>query len=252
MRQRSTSRNDDDRQRLLTDNDGEDRILKTDRSQAGRPPAKEEEKGSHAIYPSCQYIKQEQVRIVESEVNSNLPLQILIYFNSYFSVVLYVLELYVTYYKHYSMTMDNYRFIQFPICFIWPLIEVPRLYFGFSGNIRENFPEMVAFMIMSLLFAFPIWGLRFIDILFPIERALLWIYGCFIVVEFVLGCATIATFVRTQTALFYLRNLPPEKKHQKVQEPASEMVSSRSVQRQAVQRVEEHQTSTTVGLPIRR
>lgn len=46
------------------------------------------------------------------------------------------------------------------------------------------------------------------NFLFPMEYSCFWVIGFFIVLEFIFCIVTIRRIIKTQTALFYLRNAP--------------------------------------------
>jgi hypothetical protein len=55
--------------------------------------------------------------------------------------------------------MINYAFI-----FLWGVAEWVRLYYGYLGNIRETFPELAAFLIITGVFSFPLLACLFLQL----------------------------------------------------------------------------------------
>jgi len=83
------------------------------------------------------------------------------------------------------------------------------LYFGYQGNIKESFPELVAFLTFTVCFKIPIQiVILFQHFLFPLEKACFWVIFTFIVLELIFGLITIWRIIKVQTAAFYLRNAP--------------------------------------------
>ena len=84
------------------------------------------------------YSNQFKTRIIDSEINSNLTLQILIYFNFYFYFVCLALELSTICFKIYIYNHDPFRWIKFSLELVWAIIEPIKVYNGYYGNINEN------------------------------------------------------------------------------------------------------------------
>ena len=81
---------------------------------------------------------QYKTRIIDSEINSNLTLQILIYFNFCYYFVCFALELSSICFKIYIFNHDPVRWIIFALELIWFIIEPIKCYNGYYGNINEN------------------------------------------------------------------------------------------------------------------
>ena len=79
-----------------------------------------------------------KTRIIDSEINSILPLQILIYFNFCFFFICFALEMSSIVFKIYILTHNSIRWIKFALEFVWLIIEPIKLYNGYYGNINEN------------------------------------------------------------------------------------------------------------------
>jgi hypothetical protein len=70
----------------------------------------------------------------------------------------------------------------------WIVIEFIRLYYGYKGNINENFPELIAFLIFSLFFQTPLIVYQvYSTFRFPIEKAAYIIIVIFTVAEVFFG-----------------------------------------------------------------
>ena len=79
-----------------------------------------------------------KTRIIDSEINSNLTLQILIYFNFCYFFVCFGLEMSSICFKIYIFKQHSIRWIKFALEFIFLIIEPIKLYNGYYGNINEN------------------------------------------------------------------------------------------------------------------
>ena len=79
-----------------------------------------------------------RTRIIDSEINSNLTLQILIYFNFYYFFVCFALEMSSIVFEIYVSNDQAILWIIFSLEFVWFVIEPIKLYNGYYGNINEN------------------------------------------------------------------------------------------------------------------
>jgi len=157
------------------------------------------------------YLRSAKTRVVDSEVSSSLPLQVLIYYNWYYSLLMFVIIIGTNSYKQITIK-SSYSFIHFIFLVVWGASEWIRLYYGFIGNIRENFPELMAFMVMTVVFAAPLIAYQFIaiQVRFPVDEVVAILQIIFMAVELVLGIAAVRKLVRNQTAIFFLRNSKPD------------------------------------------
>ena len=77
-------------------------------------------------------------------------------------------------------------------------MEVFRLKFGYSGNINETFPELIAFLIFTTFFVLPISVTPLIQKhTFPHERVTVVINLVFLLFELVIGLVVMSRFMRT-------------------------------------------------------
>ena len=79
-----------------------------------------------------------RTRIIDSEINSNLTLQLLIYFNFYYFFVCFALEMSSIVFEIYVSNDQAILWIIFALEFVWFIIEPIKLYNGYYGNINEN------------------------------------------------------------------------------------------------------------------
>jgi hypothetical protein len=79
-----------------------------------------------------------KTRIIDSEINSNLYLQILMYFNFCYYLVCFALEISSISFQLYIFEHDPKLWIKFSLEFVWFIIEPIKVYNGYYGNINEN------------------------------------------------------------------------------------------------------------------
>lgn len=99
---------------------------------------------------------------------------------------------------------------------LWVFVEIGRIYTGFYGNLKESFPEMLTFVVISLISI----GLLFVNLLVPgnrfaLERVLISIQLIFTILEIVMNILGIATLYKNHTNLFYLSKANPSAKKNK-------------------------------------
>ena len=116
---------------------------------------------------------------------------------------------------------------------VWAPTEYFRLRFGYSGNIKESFSEVIAFLAFSF-FVILLSGAPFIYILappmLPHERFCIIVNIGFIIVEFINGCILVRRFMKMHAAAFYLRTAPIlDKNFQKKYAGADDIMSVREI-----------------------
>ena len=105
--------------------------------------------------------------------------------------------------------VDNSAILTIVTCalkIIWVPLEYTRLYLGYTGNLNESFPEIIAFLLFTLFFIVPLSILPCIPnkILppFPHERATLGINIAFVLFELIVGIGVMCRSMRTRHAGF--------------------------------------------------
>ncbi|XP_053307175.1 transmembrane protein 17 [Spea bombifrons] len=91
----------------------------------------------------------------EVDLVSSLPLQMSLYFNTFyfpFWWICYVLMLQLKY----VLLPDYYKFILVTLLILMTVIEVIRLFLGYSGNLQEKVPELAGFWLLSILLQLPL------------------------------------------------------------------------------------------------
>ena len=84
-----------------------------------------------------------KTRIIDSEINSNLTLQILIYFNFFYFFVCFALEISAISFELYIYEHEPLRWIKFALELVWFVIEPIKVYNGYYGNINEDVIEKI-------------------------------------------------------------------------------------------------------------
>ena len=93
-----------------------------------------------------------KTRIIDSEINSNLTLQILIYFNFCYFFICFGLEISAISFQLYIYESEPLRWIKFALEFVWFIIEPIKTYNGYYGNINENVIDKYIINIYKLLY----------------------------------------------------------------------------------------------------
>ncbi|KAF7253071.1 hypothetical protein EG68_08374 [Paragonimus skrjabini miyazakii] len=140
------------------------------------------------------------------EYVTNLPLQMLIYFNSFYAPFWIVGTIICLVYE-----MDHlnyvYRVINIAIFSLYAALEGPRLYLAFSGNLMELVPELVGSWLITLLIELPIIVFLLFNtqmIISPFERSIHIVEFTFVISETILGFFVIKLMVRHQALKFHI------------------------------------------------
>ncbi|XP_048338877.1 transmembrane protein 17 isoform X2 [Sphaerodactylus townsendi] len=143
----------------------------------------------------------------DNEIVSNLPLQMSLYFNLCFFPFWWVSSVVMLQLK-YPVLPDYYKFILVTIMIITTLIEVIRLYLGYTGNLQEKVPELAGFWLLSLFLQLPL-------ILFlllnegleiqPLERAIHIVFLAFLVFQVAVAFLALKKMVNQLATRFRLR-----------------------------------------------
>ena len=167
-------------------------------------------------------------------MNSSLTFQKLLWFHATYDLIFTILILGSNFHRVMVREPgDILMIVVTALLIIWVPIEIARLRFGYSGNINETFPELIAFMIFTIFFIVPlsIVPLFLKKHLFPHERATLWINIAFVFFELVFGAFVMRKFMLTQSAAFYLRTAPLiDKSFAKKFAGSNDIMSTREIQ----------------------
>ncbi len=139
--------------------------------------------------------------------DEKLPLAILIHFNVYLSCIFVVLIGPLVFEKHRSYNFRNslQSSLIVPMYCGWVIAEIPRLYVGQKGVLRDTLPEMSSFLLISF---FPqIWitvYLSFLqELILPFDSVLGTMMIVLITVEIVLAWRILRTMITRKYNQFY-------------------------------------------------
>ena len=197
-----------------------------------QPIGKGQQIKPHEIYENTNYIPNTGLRLLDIPMNSSLAFQKLLWFHAAYDLVFAILILGACFHKVAVREMDYLTIVTCSLMCLWVPLEYTRIGFGYSGNINETFPELIAFLIFTFFFCLPLSCLPLFQVnLFPHEPATLWIQIAFVLCEFVVGCFVMQRFMQTQSAAFYLRTAPIiDKKFAKKYYGTLDIKSTREIQ----------------------
>ena len=164
----------------------------------------------HQIYKETYYIPNDKVRILEIPVNSSLNFQMLLYYHGYYNFLFAFIQIPCGFYQVFVGPKSGMNIIiKFIMTLFFCFTEIFRLNFGYKGNINESYPELIAFMIQTLLFSLAFVIVPFsIQVKFPHENCMYILSIIFLFCEFILGIFLCMKFSNTMTAAYYRRTAP--------------------------------------------
>ncbi|EZA54134.1 hypothetical protein X777_05984 [Ooceraea biroi] len=111
---------------------------------------------SDRIFPGlAHYDKKREFYDIGNQIQSNLPLQMALYFNVWVYPLWFLVMLVNLDAKYYYLT-DVYKFITVAVFSVISIFEGIRLYLGYLGNLVEKIPELASFWLVSTLIHFPL------------------------------------------------------------------------------------------------
>ncbi|MGH0172548.1 UNVERIFIED_CONTAM: hypothetical protein FKN15_063641 [Acipenser sinensis] len=140
------------------------------------------------------------------EMVSHLPLQMLLYFNTYYFPFWWISEVLMLELK-YCLLPGYYQSLLVTGMVIITLTEGLRLYLGYVGNLKEKVPELAGFWLLTFLFQLPILLFFLTDeaiIILPLERAVHVIYLLFLLSEVLAAFLALKVMTRKLTLQFHL------------------------------------------------
>jgi|AntAceMinimDraft_5_1070358.scaffolds.fasta_scaffold117544_1 transmembrane protein 17 len=131
---------------------------------------------------------------------SNLPLQVALHFNVLFSVIYFIvigacsLQKVLYYNKKVSVSVMT----------VWVFFEVVRLYYGISGNMKEQVPELATFLLITIFpqIPFMLYFAYIQPVIFPVDPILGTFMLIYLLVQIYFGLITMRQQIRSQTAQF--------------------------------------------------
>lgn len=143
--------------------------------------------------------------------DEKLPLAVLIHYNVYFSLIFGTLTGRFVFEKtrHFEFDTEFQRDLLVPVFLVWWLAELPRLYVGQKGVLRDKLPEIAAFLLLSL---FPqIWIVIYLaflqEFVFTFDRVLGVTMLMAILAESCLSWRLLRSIIARQSALFRRQNI---------------------------------------------
>ena len=142
-------------------------------------------------------------------MNSDLYFQMLLYYHGYYNILYAIILIPSALLQLLICEKNEDIIIKFIMTVVFCITEIWRFNFGYMGNINESFPELIAFLILTILFSlvFVILPL-FAKFKFPHENCMYIINLLFLISEFILGVGLCYKFSNTMTAAYYRRTAP--------------------------------------------
>lgn len=131
---------------------------------------------------------------------SNLSLQVTLHFNVLFSLLYTILV------GACSMSKVLYynKKVSISSISVWVVFESVRLYYGISGNMTENVPELSAYLLITVFpqIPFTLYFAYIQPVLFPADPALGTLMLLLLLFQIYWGFITTRRLIRNQTAQF--------------------------------------------------
>ncbi|EDO39291.1 predicted protein, partial [Nematostella vectensis] len=166
---------------------------------------------------------------VGNEIVSDLPLQMALYFNVYFSPF-WFLTAFVILAAKYDKLDFYYKFVLIAIYIVMAIVESTRLYLGYLGNLHEKVPELAGFWLLTLVLQFPLTLVLLLNesmLIMPTERAMNILMTIFVLVEIIQGYRVIKALADHQVSKFHLHQFDEVSEMQDIQERGPEEIGFR-------------------------
>ncbi|KAM4707134.1 transmembrane protein 17B-like [Discoglossus pictus] len=140
------------------------------------------------------------------EALSNLPLQMMLYFNIIYFPFWCVSEILILELK-FDLLSSYYQFLLIAALVILVFVESLRLYLGYIGNLHEKVPELAGFLLLTFLIQIPIMLFLLTDeeiLILPLEYAVHAIYMIFLKAELMVSFLVLKVMTRQLATQFYL------------------------------------------------
>ncbi|KAK2574446.1 Transmembrane protein 17 [Acropora cervicornis] len=161
-----------------------------------------------------------------NEIVSNLPLQMSLYFNAYFSPFWFATCIVMLFAKHAKLD-SVYKFITIAIYVAMAIVEILRLYLGYAGNLQEKVPELAGFWILTLVLQLPLTLMLLLNdsmLIMPMERAVNIIMAVFVLFEAIQGYRVIKKMIEQQASKFHVQQFDNLIEMQEMQEESMEEI----------------------------
>ena len=119
---------------------------------------------SERLFPDTKHIVEDEetnvsdvLSVTNTEIASNLPLQMLMHFNIYYGLFWGLLVLATMIFREsYLPTNSSYLVLCPLILSVWCMVEPVRLYLGYVGNLQEKVPQLTGFWLLTLIPQIPL------------------------------------------------------------------------------------------------
>ncbi|CAD7931456.1 unnamed protein product [Amoebophrya sp. A25] len=160
--------------------------------------------------------------IYHREVSTSLHLQLLLYFGFWFKCFAAVTLLLAGWYKSRWTSREGLAIAVYLLSLVYALIFEPaRYYLGYRGNLTENVPNLLLFLILSIFPSFIVLFFLLIapDVLpelgpsgkchprcvLPVEKAIYYVDVAFSTLQIVFGVNALQRLIAKNTTEFYLQ-----------------------------------------------
>ena len=156
-------------------------------------------KRDHEIYKDTYYLPNDKLRLLEIPMNSSLTFQMMLYYHTFYNILYAFLLVPTGIYKMFlGRKGDVIGIVGFITLLLYIIFEPARLNFGYKGNINESFPELIAFLIQTILFSFAFTVVPYMqDFKLPHEEPMYIINLMFMICEVIIGIYVMKTFSKT-------------------------------------------------------
>ena len=141
----------------------------------------------------------------DTPICSHLGLQMVLFYHIFFSIVWFCMYMALWSWKSDHMKYGHAFQILSPTVFaLWAIAELPRVLFGYIGNLKEKVPQMASFVLVTLILSLPCvaFFLFFDENKLPLDWALHGIQFSFSLTELVLGRYALTLLIRAQRDRF--------------------------------------------------
>ncbi|XP_053556463.1 transmembrane protein 17B-like [Bombina bombina] len=142
------------------------------------------------------------------EVLSNLPLQMMLYFNLFYFPFWFLSEIIILELKFHLLS-SYYKFLLVTALVVLMVVEILRLYLGYIGNLHEKVPELAGCLLLTFLIQMPLLLFLLTDeqtLILPLEYAVHSIYMIFLNAELVVCFFALKVMTRQLATQFYLQH----------------------------------------------
>ncbi|KAK9816958.1 hypothetical protein WJX72_007457 [[Myrmecia] bisecta] len=140
-------------------------------------------------------------------VASHLMLQQLLYYNNFYSLAwLAATAAQIIHKNGHGLAVNDTDYVRTALVCFWIIAEPFRLFIGYSGNLKENVPHLILFLVITLFPCAPVgvYMLKFQQHLRPFDQAYNTVMVALLAAEFLAGIHAARHIARSQRRQFYL------------------------------------------------